>query len=305
MRKLKVNFVDFWSGFEKTDNYFYHLLSERNEVVIDTVDPDVLFFSVDYSLKQESLKYKDHRCLKVFYTGESVSPNFDSDIPVRSSNFQANYSIAKCDISFSFDEISDKNFRLPLWALHIDWFNRGRYGSNPSFLLPFNEIFDNRFIANPKDRFCAAVFSNPTKERICLSNKISDYKKVDKYGSPFGNHSDGELSKYEILQNYKFSVCPENRVSKGYITEKLFHAKTSGTIPIYGCDSSFEFDFNPKCFINILDFQSIEDLVLHIQEVDNSEKCYRDYFESPLFEDDSWMKFSPESVSQFLKGVGI
>ena len=46
---IKINFVDFWFDFDKRNNYFYHLLSSQNEVVIDEEDPDLLFFSVDYS----------------------------------------------------------------------------------------------------------------------------------------------------------------------------------------------------------------------------------------------------------------
>jgi alpha(1,3/1,4) fucosyltransferase len=303
MKCIKVNFVDFWNGFEKTDNYFYHLLSKNYDVIIDNVDPDVLFFSVDYSLKQESMKYKDHRCLKVFYTGESVSPNFDFDTPIRFSNFQANYSIAKCDISFSFDENSDKNFRLPLWVLHIDWFNAGGYGDNPSFLIPFDSISENRFIRTKKTKFCAAVFSNPTQERLMLLNKISGYKKVDGYGSIFGNHSDGELSKYEILKNYKFSICPENKISDGYFTEKLFHAKIAGTIPIYRYDKRDKIDFNEKCFINLNDFEDEKELVEFVKKLDTNEDLYYDIFNEPLFlsSDIVRTKFGPENVLRFFK----
>ena len=45
---LTVDFVDFWPNLKKTDNYFYHLLSQEFDVVITDKEPDILFHSVDY-----------------------------------------------------------------------------------------------------------------------------------------------------------------------------------------------------------------------------------------------------------------
>ena len=33
-RKIKIDFTDFWGGFEKTNNYFYNLLSKDFDVEI-------------------------------------------------------------------------------------------------------------------------------------------------------------------------------------------------------------------------------------------------------------------------------
>jgi hypothetical protein len=40
-------------------------------------------------------------------------------------------------------------------------------------------------------------------------------------------------SKYEVLSQYKFSLCFENMVMKGYVTEKIFDCLYAGTIPLY------------------------------------------------------------------------
>jgi len=302
MKKLKLNFTDFWNGFEKDDNYFYRLLSQKYDVEISE-DPDLLFFSVDYGRKKERNRYKDHRCKKIFYTGEDVQPNFHIQDDIEITNFAAHYSIGKCDFAFSFSRTMDsRNFRLPLWALHIDWFNVGKYGSNPSFLIPFDSIQDNKFIRTKKTKFCASVFSNPTQERLKLFNKISSYKRVDGYGSIFGNHSDGELSKYNILKDYKFSICPENRVSNGYFTEKLFHAKVSGTVPIYRHDKKNKFDFNEKCFINLNDFENEDELLERIKKIDSDDDLYYNILNEPLFSNkDSVEKFGPENVLRFFE----
>ena len=303
MKKIKLNFADFWTGFAKDDNYFYHLLSQKYDVEMSE-DPDLLFFSVDYGRKKERDRYKNHRCKKIFYTGESVDPNFDSQEDIEIKNFAAQYSIGKCDFSFSFSRTNDpRNFRLPLWALHIDWFDVGRYGDNPSFLIPFDSVSDNRFIREKKTKFCAAVFSNPTQERLRLFNRISGYKKVDGYGSIFGNHSDGELFKYEILKNYKFSICTENKISDGYFTEKLFHAKVAGTIPIYRHDKNNQIDFNEKSFVNLNDFEDEKELVEFVKKLDTHRDLYYDIFNEPLFLSFDMVRneFGPDNVLRFFE----
>lgn len=91
MKDIRINFVDFWPDINKKDNYFYNILKEYYNVIIDTKSPEILFFSL---FGHEHLNYN---CKKIFFTGESVSPNFSS-----------------CDLAFSFDFNDKKNhFRLP------------------------------------------------------------------------------------------------------------------------------------------------------------------------------------------------
>lgn len=300
--ELKINFCDFWPDFQKDNNYFYHLLSQEYVVKIDEEDPDLLFFSVDYARKMERDKYKGHRCKKIFYTGESVPANFDSDRSIEMSNHQAFYSIGKCDFAFTFDFSNDlRHYRLPLWALQIDWFKKGGYG-NPQMLMPPSEIKDNRFIRTPKTRFCAFVFSNPVPMRVEAYNKFSEYKQVHGYGKPFNNWFYGELGKYEILQHYKFSICFENRIRSGYYTEKPFHAKTAGTVPIYFSDKGVSYDMNEKAFINYFDFDTMDNLLEYVKKVDQDDNLFREYQRQPLFKRNKIKyEFSPDAVLGFFK----
>lgn len=41
------------------------------------------------------------------------------------------------------------------------------------------------------------------------------------------------VSKYETLSGYQFSLCFENMIMTGYVTEKLFDCLYAGTIPLY------------------------------------------------------------------------
>ena len=33
LKTIKINFTDFWGGFDKTDNYFYNLLKQNFNIV--------------------------------------------------------------------------------------------------------------------------------------------------------------------------------------------------------------------------------------------------------------------------------
>ena len=151
---LKVNFVDFWHNFKKEDNYFFHLLRQRYDVKIDEQDPDLLFFSVDYSKRRERDKFLDHRCKKIFYTGENVRPNFDFPGSIE----YPRYSVGRCDFAFSFDYSDDpRNYRLPLWALFIDWFNAPHCEDrDQSYLIPPSALLNRPTFPNTK--FCNFVF---------------------------------------------------------------------------------------------------------------------------------------------------
>lgn len=298
--KLKINFVDFWPDFIKDNNYFFHLLSTKYEVVIDEEDPDLLFFSVDFSRRKERDKYINHRCKKIFFAGENVRPNLDGPESVDSLGL----SIGKSDFSFTFDFTDHPNhYRLPLWSMQIDWFNKGGY-VNPQFILPENKIHDNEYIRKPKNKFCAFIFNNLIPLRVEPYNKVSKYKQVDGYGKPFGNWFYGERIKYDILSDYKFSLCLENSISPvgGYYTEKLFHAKTAGTVPLYWSDDKCSNDFNVNSFVNLNDFESMDHFVEKIIEIDNSSSLYQKYLNEPLFIDGKVKtEFRPESVMAFFE----
>lgn len=265
---MTLSFSDFWGDFDYNNNFFYDIIKQINpevRIVGFNEQPDILIYSCfgyQHTLTNR-LKTK-----KIYYTGENIRPNF-----------------AECDysLSFDFDTYNNKNFRLPLWMLQIDWFNKRGY-TNPEFVLPYDDLLTNKFIDTPKTKFCCAIFNTDSPHRFKTVDKLSNYKKVDCYGKPHGNWFYGESTKYKILSEYKFSICFENSIYPGYYTEKLFHAKTSGTVPIYWSDPSVENDFNKKSFINLYDFDSdIEELIKFIKVVDRDNDLYKAYITEPLY----------------------
>lgn len=264
---MNISFLDFWQypvSFQPNNNFLYYLLCEsfENIQVVEPEDADLIIFSC---FGNDHTRFK--HCKKIFYTGENIRP----------SSKNCDYSI-----SFDFDNYNGQNIRIPLWMMYIDWFNKKTYG-NPEYLIPENYLYgENEFSLKPKNKFCSIVFSAFYEIRTKAIEKLSKYKPVDVYGKYGFPIKYGEKNKLDTISQYKFSLCFENSIYPGYFTEKLLHAKITGTIPLYCSDLSFDCDFNPKCCIN-LEEVGLNVLYDNVVELDNNKRLYKEILEEPLF----------------------
>jgi hypothetical protein len=278
---MKLSFCDFWGDFDYHNNFFTHYFKKliKNNITITSPDQaDVLIYSCFGNSHQNVNRAK---VKKIFFTGENIRPNF-----------------LECDYSFSFDfdEYGGKNIRIPLWYLYIDWFDVKSYG-NPKYLLPPNEI-NGIWFNSVKEKDCCTVFSSPRQNRYDMMHALQKYMIVDGYGRPFGNHTDGEDDKYEKISKYKSNICFENTIYPGYVTEKLLHARTAGTLAIYYGHPSVKQDFNPDGFINLYDFSSVAECAEYVQYVMNNSVLYNKIINQPIFTD-NFFKFN-EKVQSIL-----
>ena len=69
-KKIKINFVDFYNGFDKDNNQFLDILKDRYEVIISD-EPDYIIYSC---FGYDHLSYN---CVRIFYTGECYTPDFN------------------------------------------------------------------------------------------------------------------------------------------------------------------------------------------------------------------------------------
>jgi hypothetical protein len=262
---MNVAFLDFWYDFQPENNFFIHLVKSIKESVNITSPEkaDVIF----YSCFGDS--HKKYNSKKIFFTGENLRPDFNN-----------------CDLSlsFDFDDYNNRNLRLPLWYLYIDWFNVKSYG-NPDWLIPVEYLSnENEFTKKDKKQFCSTVFSSPYDSRFNMVNLLNEYKQVDCYGKIHNNKlPDGEKYKMDVISNYKFNICFENSIYPGYFTEKLLHAKIAGCIPIYYSDKSYSSDFNTNCCINLIDFDNVYELLEYIKKIDNDVDLYESIKNEKLF----------------------
>jgi len=218
---MKISFTDFWQyprSFDPNNNFLIHLIrSIRDDVIVTSPsEADVIIYTIFGN------EHRMYNCKKIFFSGENLRPNYD----------ECDYSI-----TYDFDDYGGKNVRIPLWVHYIDWFRVGSY-DNPEYLIPEEYLYtENKFSIKPKSKFCSAVYSNPIGNRNEVSNILSSYKMVERFGKVHDNKlPDGERYKMDIISDYKFNICFENSIHPGYYTEKLLHAKVAGCIPIYYAD---------------------------------------------------------------------
>jgi hypothetical protein len=127
------------------------------------------------------------------------------------------------------------------------------------------------------------VFNSRSPHRWEIIEKLGKYKKVDCYGKPFGNWFYGEDNKLKTISDYKFNICFENSISPGYYTEKMIHAKTAGCLPLYWADNNCHKDFNPRSFLNLYDFGSLDDFIEKIIYLDQNDSEYKRITSEYLF----------------------
>ena len=56
-----------------------------------------------------------------------------------------------------------------------------------------------------------------------------------------------------------------------------------GSIPIYWGSELVKNDFNADAFINVADYDSLEELVAQVEKIDKDDDLYRRYISAPVF----------------------
>jgi len=252
-RKIKIDFTDFWGGFDKTNNYFYNLLKEEFEIEISN-QPDYLFFSIFGN------HHQNYKCIKIFYTGENIAPP-----------------LGYCQWSFSFDYLEDpRNYRIPHYLLYDGYYELER----PKVI---EESFVNR-------KFCNFVASNGNcQERNFFVQELSKYKKVDSGGRFMNNIGYAVSDKRKFQSEYKFSVAFENNAYRpqhiGYTTEKIMEPMTVNSIPLYWGNPRIDLEFNTKSFVNFYDHGYFEKMIENIIDLDSNTEKYLEVLRTPWFND--------------------
>ncbi len=267
-KKLKIYFADFWATFDKKNNYFTDILNDEYEIVLDEINPDLLIYSVFGN------SFINYNCKRIFFTGENVRPNFD-----------------ECDFAMTFDHIDDnkRHFRLPLYTL---------FGDVNELLKPK----DIDKILAEKTKFCNFIYSNPRcKIRNDFFKKLSKYKQVDSAGRFNNNLGKPVDNKLEFIRDYKFTFAFENSEFIGYTTEKIFEPMIVNSLPIYWGNPLVHLDFNPASYLNYYDYDSDEELIDKIIELDTNPDKYAEYIREPYFHNNEINQYvKRDNVKAFL-----
>ena len=251
-QKVRINFVDFWPPNTREGilrNPLYKILSHRFDLEL-VEKPDFLLYS---NVGKRFLKYN---CVRIYYEGENIRPNFD-----------------ECDYSFGYDyPINDRGYRLPLYRLYFSLFDE----------LRRRRLGDDDYPRGER-KFCNFLYTKNAQDRTAFFHQLQAYKPVDSGGRLLNNLGYRVEDTLDFMRQYKFSISFENGCYPGYTTEKIEQALVARTVPIYWGNPLIDLDFNPEAFINCHDYDSFEDVIERVREVDANDDLYHAYLEASPF----------------------
>lgn len=282
MKTIKIKFSGFWGKFDENNNFIINILRKHYNVILSD-RPEYLFYSVF------SKDFLNYNCVRIFYTGENLCPDFNL-----------------CDygIGFSYMDFGDRYLRFPQYLVNdYSYYLNDNY-ENDLVLAQNKHLVIEEEIKNKKG-FCSFVYSNsdadPFREKFYVA--LSNYKEIAS-GGRFCNNVGGPVeNKLEFQLNYKFSIAFENSSTSGYTTEKILQAFAAKTIPIYWGNPEIGREFNEKAFINCHSFNSVDDIIAAIIEVDNDYDEYYRMLKEPSFSQDYSVKKIYKNLEIFLMKI--
>ena len=288
---IRICFVNFWEGaFSAANNAFFLIHAFRAacgdiEIAHEISSADIVVTSVFGDQPVPSVK-------SIQFIGENIRPDL------------ARHRYA---LSFDHDSYGGRNFRLPLWWWRLAWPEFANYhnarppaapdqehGHEP--LIPIDALLQPRPAATFATReFCVLIASNPEPLRINLFLALQKLGKVTGYGRVFANPL--TRSKFDVLPQFRFCLCPENSIFPGYHTEKIVDAWYGGCVPLYCGDRLFSLDFNPAALINYLDYLDTARFLDEVRKLESDPDAFTAMYARPLL----LRRPSLEPLLQFLR----
>lgn len=274
MKTIKINFVDFWPGFDYRSFFLFSYLSDYYNLVISE-KPDYVFCS---SFGYHHWRYKN--CIKIYYTGENLVPDFN---------------IYDYGIGFHYLSLEDRYLRFPLWLT---------YSWNKLDRMENGELKISKDLC--KRKFCNFVYSNegwanPIRERFY--KELSKYKNIDSGGKVLNNIGFLVPDKLDFIKDYKFSIAIENSVVPGYTTEKIIEPMMMNSMPIYYGDPYVSRDLNMDSCVHIKNPESIQEIIDRIIVLDNNDDLYIDKLRKKWFAYGNVKKKYAQEITAFFENI--
>lgn len=248
---------EYAQGYERKILEYY---SGKLNIEIVRDKPNIV---ISDCFNSEFLRYD---CVRILLMGENITPDFN---------------LFDYAIGFDHLDFGDRYIRVPLYVFQSE------FSDAMNKHLRTDEDFLKR------EQFCNFIYSDSAyadKMRTHFFKSLGEYKRVDSGGGLLNNIGHRVDSKMDFMSNYKFSIAFENSSKPGYVTEKILHAFAAGTIPIYWGAPDVARDFNPRSFINVHDYKSIDEVIERVKEIDNDKDMYLKICKEPIFDDNSLCK---------------
>lgn len=271
---LLIDFADALGRIPKTDNLFHNLLSQRYQVrIVDT--PEVLFFT------HYGHRHRLYSCKKIYFSQERYPPDW-----------------RQCDAAVTASFVDHpRAYYLPYFAAH-------RTGQD---LIRAKDTDWDRILDEKRD-FCS--FLNKYVDRTVRSRteffRLLNRRRRIHAGGPALNNigcltADGEKAKMEFLRGFRFHMAFENRLWPGWTTEKFYDPFRVFSVPIYWGDTHALRYFNPKAFVNVMDFRSFRECCDYILHLENDRAAYARMLMEPPFPGNEVPEiFDPQRLLDFL-----
>ena len=248
---------------------FTEALQDRYEIVYSD-EPDYVISKESRNFYASCLLKYPQAKVRILFAGEAFVPDFN---------------IFDYAIGFDRLDFGDRYFRL-------NTFNFFKFDKTYGDLLKGHNWVDD--VVQSERKFCNFVYSNGQSNsmRVKLFEALVHYRKVDAAGALLRN-TDSRIetgenwmqAKVDFQRAYKFSTAIENSRYDGYTTEKLLHPMAAGSIPIYWGNPSVSKEFNTKSFVNCHEYDSIEDVVERVRQIDQDEETYRQILTEPWLDE--------------------
>lgn len=299
--KVSVNFYNMWGGFFPHDNLITNTLKLKYDVAVNVNNPDIVICQNTESVRAHDITKEFVNKTKVIHWYVEASdrignPNYD----------ECNFSITSCKFNHP------NNIRIPLWSMYVDWFNNPYCkGRNQAYLIsPSMLIADKQ--KKDKDKFCCILTNNDLGYRKIAYPKfinfaISKGLLVESRGNfcqTMPKLNGDEKDKIEFIRDFKFHLTFDNSDRSGWITEKLIHAFSESTIPIYWGGIDVEEEFNPHAFIHVRRFNTLDEVHQKVFDLYNDKNLFYEMQTQPCFNENKIPDYSkPEYILPFFERI--
>lgn len=280
MKTIRLNFAGVPDEYDKQHNLICDQLRFRGYDVQIAEDPDYLI--CDF-MGEDPYAYCGTPQVRIMYSCENYIPDLNL----------IDYAISPYPIQFG-----DRCFHLPACVFpHERWAELPN--KNRDYLpeiLEKKPFFAN-FITGHESEF---------NIRGDFFKKLCEYKRVESAGTYLNNMPNGETvnwldgTKEALQKKCKFTLCFESTLNYGFVTEKIMDAFYSDTIPVYYGSSAVEEIFNKNAFINVADFESFDDAIARIIELDQDDEQYLAMLRQPVLVDPEYPEKLEKALGDFV-----
>jgi hypothetical protein len=288
---FRVQFVGMWDQFQVTYNFFTLLLQSYCDAA--GIGCKVVGCGTDYKGADIHLRVMGpFGCKESIIGGVPTVFTTSENIPVLPADICEKNNI-KLQLGFSCAANNGKDYiRLPLWMMSIDWFGADSDKLVNPRLIPLEYLTEPQ-AGSKRGEFCAFVVTNPSNQKrndaLDLFGRVGHVTSAGRYRNNYGDGlfaglggGGGEQKKVEWLRQFRFSITYENSEGDGYVTEKLFHAKAAGCVPIYWGDAAAAaIDFDAGGYL-VANGRTDEELVEEVRRLEADSAAWRQMAETPL-----------------------